>query len=115
MAVHFLRAGPTLGRTQHDHRPARPLGTATVARLLLNRADLSDTVFERGGHFLVHSLRLVALDEIRLVSVTRQQRLQFLARNAGEDGRIGNLVAIQMEHRQHGAVADRIEEFVRMP
>jgi hypothetical protein len=41
--------------------------------------------------------------------------LQFLVRNASKNRRIGNLVAIQMQHWQHGAVANRIEKLVRMP
>ena len=30
LAVHFFRAGPALGRAQHDHRPARPPGFAAA-------------------------------------------------------------------------------------
>jgi hypothetical protein len=35
--------------------------------------------------------------------------------DAREDGRIGDLVAVEVEDRQHGAVADRIDELVGMP
>ena len=31
LAIDLLRAGPALGRAQHDHRPARPLREAVVA------------------------------------------------------------------------------------
>ena len=35
--------------------------------------------------------------------------------NAGQDGRVGNLVAIEMQDRQHGSVGDRVEKFVGLP
>ena len=59
--------------------------------------------------------RVVALDEIRLVTVAAEERFQFVMRNARQHGRAGNLVAVQMQNRQHGAVVDRIEKFVRVP
>ena len=35
--------------------------------------------------------------------------------DAREDGWIGDLVTVEVQNRQHGAVADRIDELVRMP
>ena len=35
--------------------------------------------------------------------------------DAREDGRVGDLVAVEVQNRQHRTVADRIDEFVRMP
>ena len=59
--------------------------------------------------------RIGTLDEIRLVAIAAEQELQFVVRDAGENGRVGDLVAVQMQHRQHRAVASRIEELVRVP
>ena len=36
-------------------------------------------------------------------------------RDAGEDRRVGDLVAVQVQDRQHDAVADRVEKLVGMP
>ena len=46
-AVHLLRAGPALGRPQHDHRPARPRGAVAVAGGPLDVADLADRLVQR--------------------------------------------------------------------
>ena len=35
--------------------------------------------------------------------------------DAGQDGRVADLEAVEVQDRQHGAVADRIEELVRLP
>ena len=35
--------------------------------------------------------------------------------DTGQDGRVADLVAVEMQDRQHGAVTDRIEELVGLP
>ena len=60
--------------------------------------------------------RIVALDEIRLVAVAREAAVA--ARHRGirrEHRRIGDLVAVEVQDRQHRAVARRIEKLVGMP
>ena len=86
-----------------------------IARLLLDCFDLLDRHIERRGHRLMHQVRLVTLDEIGRPAVAAQQLFQFFAGDAGEDGRIGDLVAIEMQDRQHRAVGGRIEKFIGMP
>ena len=115
VAADLLGAGPALRRAQHDHWPARSLCGAADARVLLDGAYLRDDLVERGGHLLVHFGRLRAFDEIRLVPVADEQRLQFLMADAREDGRVGDLVAVQVEDRQHRPVPHRIDELVGMP
>ncbi len=53
-AVDFLRARPSLGRAQHDHRPERSLGEAVLARVLLDPAYLVEDAIEGGRHEFVH-------------------------------------------------------------
>ena len=114
-AVDHLGAGPALGRLEDDHRPARPLGDAPLAGVGLDAPDLGDDLVERLGHELVHRLRLVPLDEVGRVAVAAQELLQLLAADPGQDGRVGDLVAVQVEDRQHGAVVRRVEELVAVP
>ena len=114
-AVDHLRPRPALGRIEHDHRPARTGQVAADAGLLLDRLDLLDRRVERRGHGLVHQLRLVALDEIGRPAVAAEQLFQFLMLDAGQDGGVGNLVAVEVQDRQHRAVGGRIEELVGMP
>src|SRR5208282_662126 len=63
----------------------------------------------------MHRERIVALDEMRFVAVTDQQRLQFFVWNARQNRGIRDLVAVEVQHRQNSPIADRVQEFVRMP
>ena len=60
-------------------------------------------------------LGVVALHEQRLVTVALEQSAQLLVRDPREDRWVGDLVAVQMQHGQHGAVARWIHELVRVP
>jgi hypothetical protein len=115
VTVDLFRPGPSLRGSQHDQRPARPERGLRRSRLLLHRADLADRVLERRRHCLVHHVRVTAFDEVRLVPVADEQRLQLGVTDARQDRGVGDLVAIQVENRQHGAVADRVDELVRVP
>ena len=63
----------------------------------------------------MHGGRVVAGDEVDGVAVTLQQGSQLRLGDPGEDRRVRDLVAVEVEDRQHGAVAARIEELVRVP
>ncbi len=113
--VNLVGAGPSLGRAQHDHRPARPLAKAVLPRIGLDRADLRDDAIERGRHLLVHRFGLVAFDPVRLPAVAAHQHVELVVRYAGEHRRPGDLVAVQVQDRQHRAVACGVEELVGVP
>jgi hypothetical protein len=63
----------------------------------------------------MHTLRIAALDEVGCIAVTDKQGLQFLVADPSEQGRVIDLVAVEVQYRQHGAVGDRIDEFVAVP
>jgi hypothetical protein len=116
LAVDELRAGPAFRCAEHDHRPARACHVAAVAaRSGLDRLDAREHGVERGGEALMHPVGIVALDEEGLVAVPAHQGRQLFAADAREHRRIRNLVAIQVQDRQHRAVARGIQELVRMP
>ena len=115
LAVDLLRPGPALRRAQDDHRPARALEIAVVARAALDLGDLVERAVERGGERLVHRLGIVAGDEARRVPVALQQRAQLVLGDPREQRRVGDLVAVEMQDRQHRAVARRVDELVRVP
>ena len=113
--VDELRPGPALGRAQHEHRPARPPGFTAFAGSPLDVVDLGHDRVEGGGHLLVHQLRVVALDRVDLVPVPGEQRFQFAGRDPGRDRRVGDLVPVEVQDRQHRAVRHRVEELVGVP
>ena len=63
----------------------------------------------------MHDFRLVADDEVRLPAIAGQQAFQLGPWNTGEDGGVGDLVAVQVQNGQHHAIADGVEKFVGMP
>ena len=115
VALDLLGSGPALGRAQHDHRPARANRGVRLARGFLVRADVGDGLVQRRGHGLMHHRRLTAFDEVRLVAVADEQRLQLLVADPRQNGRIRDLVAVEIQDGQHRAVAHWIEELVGMP
>lgn len=114
-AVDLGRAGPALGGAQYDHRPVRALGRAVLAGGALCGGDAVERGVHGRGHRAVDGGRFVAGDMDRLVSVAAQQRVEFLLRDPGQHGRIGDLVAVEVQDRQDGTVVDGVEELVGVP
>ena len=134
LAVDDLRAGPTLGCTQDEHRPRRtsllmipirpgrrrlpghlPPRRGKEASAILDARYLIQRPLERGRHLLVHLRRVIAADDHRLMAVATHQLKELALRDAGEHRRVGDLVAVEMKDGQHRTVASRVEELVRVP
>ncbi len=115
LAVHRGRAGPPLGRAQHDHRPEGARPRSTAARGRLEAGDVVERLVQRRRHGPVHQPGIGALDEEGAMAVAAHQALELLAGDPREEGRPGDLVAVEVEDRQHRAVTHRIEELVRVP
>ncbi len=54
-------------------------------------------------------------EEMRLVAVTDHQGFELVFGDAGEDGRVGDLVAVEVQDRQDDAVVLRVDELVAVP
>ena len=63
----------------------------------------------------MHRLGVVALDEVGRPAVAFEQVVQLLVRNSREQRGVVDLVAVEMQDRQDGAVANGIQKLVRMP
>jgi hypothetical protein len=63
----------------------------------------------------VYAGRIAPFDEVRFISVAGQQLLELCSRDPGEHGRVGDLVAVQVQDRQHRTVVHGIEELVGVP
>ena len=90
-------------------------GVDPPSRVPLDRADPLDHGVHARRHLLVHGLGVGPFDEVRLVAVADEKALQLLAADPSEHGRIGDLVAVQVQDRQNGAVGGRVEELVGVP
>src|SRR5690348_15529488 len=63
----------------------------------------------------MHGRRIFAFHEQGRVAIARQKGLQFGVRQASQDRGIGDLIAIEMQDREHSSIATSIEEFVAVP
>ena len=84
----------------------------------MNGGDIVEAGVERGGHILVGGGRVSAerdLDHPRVVAVAAEQVEQVGFGNAGQDGGIGDLVAVEVQDGQDRAVAGGIEKLVGVP
>ena len=55
------------------------------------------------------------MDAQRVPAVAVEERVELVVGDAGEHRRVRDLVPVQVQDRQHGAVADRVQELVRVP
>ena len=104
-AVYHLRPGPALRRPQDDHRPALAGGVVVAPSIGLDAPDLLDGVVQGGGHEFMHRFRLIALDEVGRPAAAPQELFQLVMLDACQNGRVADLVAVQVQDRQDGAVA----------
>ena len=58
---------------------------------------------------------IVAFDEVGRPAAAAQELFELLVLDAGEDRRIADLVAVEMQDRQHRAVGDWVEKLVGLP
>ena len=86
-----------------------------AARLGLDAPNILDHLVQGAGHQLVHRPWVIALDEIRGPPAAADELLQFLMLDAGQHGGITDLVAVEVQDRQHGAVGQRIEHLGGLP
>ena len=81
----------------------------------LDALDLPHGPVQGRGHGLVHGGGVIPLDEAGLPAAAPEEALQLAVGDAGEDGGVVDLKAVEVEDGQHGAVADGVEELVGLP
>ena len=86
-----------------------------ISGILLDLLDAIDSPFQGRRHEFVHLFRLVPLDKDGRPAAAAEKLVQLLRLNAGENGRIADLVTVEMEDRQHGPVRNGIEHLVGLP
>ena len=117
LAVGLLDAGPALGGPQNDHGPAGALGLTLLPCLLLRGTNVPDALVQRVGHILVglHVVRAVGLHEIRLPAASLKELLQLVLGDPGQQSGVSDLITVQVQDGQHGAVHFGAEELVGVP
>lgn len=114
-AVDLTRAGPALRRPQNDHWPAGTFDDAPGAGPPLDLGDLVQHAVQRRREGPMHLGGIVAGHHVRLVARPAQEVEQVALGDPGQHGRVGDLVAVEVQDGQHRAVARRIEEHVGEP
>src|SRR5580700_1869611 len=90
-------SGPALRRVENDQWPTRAHRLPVLSCRALNLPDLLHGLVKCRGHCLVHEVRFVTLYEERRPTAAAQELFQLLAADAGEDGWVGNLVAVEVQ------------------
>jgi len=106
--VDHFRAGPAFRGAQHDHRPPRPGAVPARAGVGLEGADGLDRLVEGAGHEFVHRLGLVAFDEVRVPAAAAQERVELVVFDAGQHGRVADLVLAALIAAVAGSGARRL-------
>src|ERR1019366_6942910 len=78
-------------------------------------ADFQNAMLYRRRHRLMHAVDVRTFHKIRRPAVTAEQVLQFFVRDPSQQGRVVDLVAVQVKDRQYRAIARRIQELVDVP
>ena len=63
----------------------------------------------------MHLAGIATFDEIGDIAIAAKEVIQLVVTDTGQDCRICDLVAVQMENGQDDAVGEGVEKFVRMP
>src|SRR5207248_7260344 len=114
-AVQLAGTRPSLWRPQHNHWPARLAAKSPSTGFGLDVADAVDRRLQRRAEFPVDRQWLVSLDETRIVPVPREQVPDLLVGLASQDGRGRDLVTVEVQDGQHGAIAFSIQEADALP
>ena len=114
-AINICRTCPALRAAENDHWPAGAVHVAVLSCVLLIGEDLLDALIKSVRHETVHLGGGAALDKVRLPAAAAEEVLKLFMRNAREEGGVCNLVAVEVEYRQHGAVSLGVDEFVELP
>src|ERR1700746_3282913 len=112
MSLQAARRCPTLWGSQHDHGPARSGDLAMLSRGASMLADFIDATFHRCSHRLMHAVDIGPLQKIGSPAIAAEQVLKFVVRDASQQRRIVDLVAVQMKNREHRTMPRRVQELV---
>ena len=81
----------------------------------LNFADLADGLLQGGGHLLMHEGRIAAFDEIGFVAIAHEKIGELRFCYPRQHRRPGDLISVEVKHRQDRPVALRVQKFVGVP
>ena len=109
LAVNYRRPRPAFWRTQHDHRPASkaPL-VGPVCRVRCASSMSSRQLVEHARERLMcfgWVSGVVDDHVLRVIAVATQELVQILRRDASKDGRVRDLVPVEVRDRKDRAVA----------
>ncbi len=121
LPVDLLRAGPPLGGAQHDHRPPGTLDLLGVqpGGPLLDVGDLVEHLIQQRGEPGVDRDGVLVVEtggeDVRMVAVPAHEVGELVLADAGQHRGVGDLVAVEVQDRQHDPVGLRVDELVGVP
>ena len=92
-----------------------PLEGAAGASFAAMAENFRNTMFRGRGHGLVHGFGIGPFYKIGRPAITEKQVLQLFVADTRQEGRVVDLVPIEMKDGQNRAIAGRAEELVDVP
>src|SRR5690348_4008586 len=63
----------------------------------------------------MHKIWVVTFDEIGLPAITGEKFCELIVAHAAKDGRVRDLVTVQVQDGEHGPIMLRIQKLINMP
>ena len=123
LAVDLLGAGPALGRAEHNHGVGRADHGLACGGLglrgCLDVTDLIEDLLKQGSETRMNACVALVVKagdkEVRLIAHALKELGELFVGHAGEDGGVGDLVAVEVQDRQDDTVGCRVHELVGLP
>src|SRR5215469_7254628 len=115
MAVNLTWSGPAFRGAEYDHWPARAGHISMLAGRMPMFTNFVDATLHGRSHGLVHAIDFGTFYEIRSPAIAAKQALEFLARDSRQQSWVIDLVSIEVENREYGAIPCGIQELVDVP
>ena len=80
-----------------------------------NFINISQNLFQSIRHFLMHFSRIIARNNIRLITISRKQTNKCLITHSSHNSRIRNLITIKMQNRKNHTIYLRINKLINTP
>ena len=104
LSINYLWSCPSLWCTKNDHWPLMSCCIIIFTGILLDCLDLVHCLIKSICHLSVHFHRITAFYEIWLPTTSIKEVLYFLMSVTCEDGRIADLISVQMKDWKNGTI-----------
>ena len=112
MSVHLTRSCPALRRAEHDHRPAWASQVVMFPGSMTMFTNFIDAALHGRRHCLMHAVDIGSFHKIRSPAATTNEVLEFVVRDSRQQSWVIDLVFVEVENGEYGAIACGVQELI---